>query len=49
MELSAKPILPGSVVVVKDNNSIYRELLSFTTTKEPGSIGLVDNSMKHSF
>jgi len=24
MELSAKPILPGSFVVVKDNNSIYR-------------------------
>ena len=24
----------------------YIELVSFTTTKEPGSIGLVDNSMK---
>jgi len=24
MELSTKPILPGSFVVVKENNSIYR-------------------------
>jgi hypothetical protein len=24
MELSTKPILPGSFVVVKDTNSIYR-------------------------
>jgi hypothetical protein len=23
------------------------ELLSFTTTKEPGSIGLIDDSIKH--
>ena len=28
---------------------LYIELVSFTTTKEPGSIGLVDNSIKHSF
>ena len=28
---------------------LYIELLSFTTTKEPGSIGLEDNSIKHSF
>jgi len=28
---------------------LYIELMSFTTTKEPGSMGLVDNSIKHSF
>ena len=25
---------------------LYMELVSFTTTKEPGSMGLVDNSKK---
>ena len=29
MELSAKPILPGAVVVVKDHNSIYRGYKGF--------------------
>ena len=29
MELSSKPILPGSVVVVKDVNSIYRGYKGF--------------------
>ena len=29
MELSTKPILPGSFVVVKDNNSIYRGYKGF--------------------
>ena len=29
MELSSKPILPGSVVVVKDINSIYRGYRGF--------------------
>jgi len=29
MEFSAKPILPGSFVVVKDNNSIYRGYKGF--------------------
>ena len=29
MELSTKPILPGSVVVVKDINSIYRGYKGF--------------------
>ena len=29
MELSGKPILPGSVVVVKDVNSIYRGYKGF--------------------
>ena len=29
MELSSKPILPGSVVVVKDINSIYRGYKGF--------------------
>ena len=29
MELSSKPILPGSFVVVKDNNSIYRGYKGF--------------------
>ena len=28
---------------------LYIELLSFTTTKEPGSIGLDDNSIKPFF
>jgi len=27
---------------------LYIELVSFTTTKEPGSMGLVDNSIKNS-
>ena len=29
MELSTKPILPGSFVVVKDGNSIYRGYKGF--------------------
>ena len=29
MELSTKPILPGSFVVVKDTNSIYRGYKGF--------------------
>ena len=29
MDLSAKPILPGSFVVVKDTNSIYRGYKGF--------------------
>ena len=29
MELSTKPILPGSFVVVKDRNSIYRGYKGF--------------------
>ena len=29
MELSSKPVLPGSVVVVKDINSIYRGYKGF--------------------
>ena len=29
MELSAKPILPGAFVVVKDNKSIYRGYKGF--------------------
>ena len=29
MELSTKPILPGSFVVVKENNSIYRGYKGF--------------------
>ena len=29
MESSTKPILPGSFVVVKDNNSIYRGYKGF--------------------
>ena len=29
MELSTKPILPGSLVVVKDNESIYRGYKGF--------------------
>jgi len=29
MELSTKPILPGSLVVVKDNDSIYRGYKGF--------------------
>ena len=29
MELSTKPILPGSFVVVKDKNSIYRGYKGF--------------------
>ena len=29
MDLSAKPILPGSFVVVKDKNSIYRGYKGF--------------------
>ena len=29
MELSNKPILPGSVVIVKDSNSIYRGYKGF--------------------
>ena len=34
--LCTKPLYP-----------LYIELLSFTTTKEPGSIGLVDDSIKY--
>ena len=33
--LCTKPLYP-----------LYIELMSFTTTKDPGSIGLVDNSLK---
>ena len=36
MELSKKPILPGSIVIVKDVNSIYRGYKGFVqrvTTK----------------
>ena len=29
MELATKPILPGSFVLVKDNNSIYRGYKGF--------------------
>ena len=29
MELSSKPILPGSIVIVKDVNSIYRGYKGF--------------------
>ena len=29
MELPTKPILPGSLVIVKDNNSIYRGYKGF--------------------
>ncbi|MBO8242745.1 DUF3252 domain-containing protein [Prochlorococcus marinus XMU1410] len=29
MELSTKPILPGSIVIVKDTNSIYRGYKGF--------------------
>ena len=29
MELSSKPILPGSIVIVKDINSIYRGYKGF--------------------
>jgi len=36
--LCTKPLYP-----------LYIELASFTITKEPGSIGLLDNSIKHSF
>ena len=32
MELSTKPILPGSFVVVKDTNSIYRGYRGFDIT-----------------
>ncbi len=28
---------------------LYMELVFFTTTREPGSMGLEDNSMKHFF
>ncbi len=34
--LCTKPLYP-----------LYMELVSFTTTKEPGSMGLVDNSIKN--
>jgi hypothetical protein len=41
MELSTKPILPGSFVVVKDTNSIYRGYKGFvqrvTKKKSSGS------------
>ncbi len=39
MELSTKPILPGSFVVVKDNNSIYRGYKGFVqrVTKKKSS------------
>ena len=38
MELSTKPILPGSFVVVKDTNSIYRGYKGFVqrVTKKNG-------------
>jgi len=29
MELSSKPILPGSIVIIKDTNSIYRGYKGF--------------------
>ena len=29
MELSSKPILPGSIVIIKDANSIYRGYKGF--------------------
>ena len=40
MELSAKPILPGSFVVVKDKNSIYRGYKGFVqrVTKERAAV-----------
>ena len=40
MELSTKPILPGSFVVVKDINSIYRGYKGFVqrVTKERAAV-----------
>ena len=40
MELSIKPILPGSVVVVKDSNSIYRGYKGFVqrVTKKSAAV-----------
>ena len=33
----------------KPRYPLYMELVSFTTTKDPGSIGFVDNSIKTLF
>jgi len=40
MEFSSKPILPGSVVVVKDNTSIYRGYKGFVqrVTKQRAAV-----------
>ena len=40
MELSSKPILPGSIVVVKDVNSIYRGYKGFVqrVTKKSAAV-----------
>ena len=40
MELSAKPIHPGSFVVVKDNNSIFRGYKGFVqrVTKKSAAV-----------
>ena len=40
MELSKKPILPGSIVVVKDANSIYKRYRGFVqrVTKKTAAV-----------
>jgi len=40
MELSTKPILPGSIVLVKDTNSIYRGYKGFVqrVTKKSAAV-----------
>tara|TARA_B100000161_G_scaffold195554_1_gene142195 strand:- start:423 stop:608 length:186 start_codon:yes stop_codon:yes gene_type:complete len=40
MELSTKPILPGSLVIVKDTNSIYRGYKGFVqrVTKKSAAV-----------
>ena len=40
MDLTAKPILPGSFVVVKDTNSIYRGYKGFVqrVTKQKAAV-----------